>query len=563
MSIQPRATYRVPDQTARVARAIFPGGNPVMRMFDELHMIVEDRDFIDLFPARGQPAEAPVRMALATLLQFMEGLTDRRTADEVRTRIDWTYLLCLELTDPGFDHSVLSEFRTRLLAHGAERRLFDAVLALAQARGVVKAGGRQRSDSTHVLGAVRTMTRIEGTAEALRHALNVMATVAPDWLRAHTAPAWVDRYGLRMSEFRVPKGNAGRRAWAAETGRDGMALLAAVAAADAPPDLRYLPAVETLRQVWVQHFLVEHTPEGSEELRVVWRADDNVPPAGRYISSAYDPEARYATKGSTMWTGYTVHLTETCDDATPNLITNVETTSAAVADDAVTPAIHAGLAARGLLPATHIADTGFVNSALFVAARAQYGIDLIGPTRGDQQWQAKAGAGFAARDFAIDFAQQQATYPAGQVSQCWTPALARGTIPVIKIKFAVADCRACARRAQCTRSASALRSTSARRAITIRPEAQHEALRTGRAREQTAEFVAEYARRAGVEGTIAQSVRACGIRRTRYVGHAKTHLAHLMSAAAINIVRLLRWIAGEPKAQTRFSAFAQLHQIAA
>lgn len=554
MSVQPKATYAVPDQTAHVARAIFPDGNPVMRMFDELHMIVEDGDFLDLFPACGQPAEAPVRLALATLLQFMEGLTDRQTADAVRTRIDWKYLLCLELTDPGFDHSVLSEFRTRLLVHGAERRLFDASLALAQTRGVLKAGGRQRSDSTHVLGAVRTMTRIEGTAEALRHALNVLATTAPDWLRAHTTPAWVDRYGLRVSEFRVPKGGARRRAWAAQTGSDGMALLAAVAAADAPPNLRYLPAVETLRQVWVQNFLVEHTPEGS---RVVWRANDNVPPANRYIGSSYDPEAHYATKGSTVWTGYKVHLTETCDDATPNLITNVETTSVATTDDAVTSTIHAGLAAHGLLPATHIADTGFVNSALFVEAEAQYGIALIGPTRGDNQWQAKEGLGFAARDFAIDFERQQATCPARRVSQSWTPAMARGTAPVIKIKFAPADCRDCVLRARCTRS------RSARRAITIRPQAQHEALRVGRHREQTTDFAAEYARRAGVEGTIAQGVRSCGVRRTRYVGRAKTHLAHLMTAAAINIVRLLRWIADEPKSQTRLSAFARLHQVTA
>ena len=228
---------------------------------------------------------------------------------------------------------------------------------------------------------------------------------------------------------------------------------------------------------------------------------------------------------------------------TPNLITsscdatrsdNNETTNAAVSDDAGTASIHAAL-----------------------DARERCGVDLIGPARGGRQWQAQAGAGFAARDFAIDFAQQRATCPAGKASQSWTPALARGTAPVIKIKFSVADCRACPLRPQCTRS------TSARRAITIRPEAQHEALRIGRAREQTAEFAVEYARRAGVEGTIAQGVRSARLRRTPYFGHAKTHLAHLMTAAAMNLVRLLRWLAGEPKAQTQHSAFAQLHPLAA
>lgn len=555
MSFDAKRTYNVPDQTAQVARAIFPKGNPVMRLHDDLHSVVADRDFADLFPTRGRPAEAPVRLALATLLQFMEGLTDRQAADAVRTRIDWKYLLCLELTDVGFDHTVLSEFRTRLLAHGAEGRLFEAILELARERGLLKGGGRQRSDSTHVLGAMRAVSRLEVVGETLCHALNALATAAPDWLRAHTTPAWVDRYGLRASEFRLPKSEAGRRAWAVQTGVDGFALLALARSDDAPPALRDAAALETLRQVWIQNFLLtEHGPEGPQ---VDWRANDQVPPTGRYIGSPYDVEARYATKGATVWSGYKVHLTETCDDCTPNLITNVETTNAAVSDDAVTATIHAALDARGLLPTTHIADTGFVNSALFVDSRERYGVDLVGPTRGDRQWQAQADAGFAARDFAIDFAQQRATCPAGKVSQSWTLALARGTTPVIKIKFSVADCRACPLRPQCTRS------TSARRAIIIRHEAQHEALRIGRAREQTAEFAVEYARRAGIEGTIAQGVRSARLRRTPYFGRAKTHLAHLMTAAAMNLVRLLRWLADEPKAQTRHRAFARLHPLTA
>ena len=554
MSLNAKRTYTVPDQTALVARAIFPDGNHVMRLYDDLHMVVADRDFADLFPTRGQPAEAPVRLALATLLQFMEGLTDRQAADAVRTRIDWKYLLCLELTDAGFDHTVLSEFRTRLLTHGAEGRLFEAVLQLARGRGLLKGGGRQRSDSTHVLGAMRTMSRLEVVGETLHHALNALATAAPDWLRAHTTPAWVDRYGRRASEFRLPKSEAGRRTWARQTGVDGATLLALVTADGAPPVLRSLVALETLRQVWIQNFLVEHGPEGPH---VDWRTNEQTPPSGRYIGSPYDPEARYATKGTTVWSGYKVHLTETCDDGAPNLITNVETTNAAVSDDAVTSTIHTALEVRDLLPKTHVADTGFVNSALFVDARERFGIDLIGPTRGDRQWQAQAGAGFAARDFAIDFAQQRAMCPAGKASQSWTPALARGTALVIKIKFAVADCRVCSLRPQCTRS------VSARRSITVRPEAQHEALRLGRAREQTASFTAEYARRAGVEGTIAQGVRSSRLRRTPYFGQAKTHLAHLMTAAAMNLVRLLRWVAGEPKAPTQHSMFAALHPLAA
>jgi transposase len=276
MSLQPCDAYRIPEETTRVARAIFPDGHLVMGLYDELGLLFHDRDFADLFPIQGQPAEAPLRLALVTLLQFMEGLTDRQAAAAVRSRIDWKYLLCLELTDPGFDHTVLSEFRTRLLAHGAERRIFDAILAHAHERGWVKAGGRQRSDSTPVLGAMHVLSRIEVAAQTLRHALNVLAIIAPHWLRSQAPPEWAERYAARPSEYRLPKGDIKRIAWAEQTGADGIRLLTALYANSTPPDLRSLPAVETLRQVWVQNFMVQ-------DGRVEWRENNNAPPSGRYI----------------------------------------------------------------------------------------------------------------------------------------------------------------------------------------------------------------------------------------------------------------------------------------
>jgi hypothetical protein len=258
-------------------------------------------------------------------------------------------------------------------------------------------------------------------------------------------------------------------------------------------------------------------------------------------------------KRKTRWTGYKVHLTETYDADRPNLIPNVETTTAAVADDAVTGQMHAHLAERQLLPGKHTADTGFVNSELFVSSRKTYGIDLIGPTRGDNHWQAKAGAGFAARDFTIDWEHQTATCPQGKTSLRWTPAIDKSKNHVIKIKFSKADCQNCPLAAHCPRS------TPPRRTITVRPQAQHEALLAGRQRQQTEAFSAEYARRAGVEGTIAQGGRSHEMRRSRYFGLPKTHLQHLMIAAAMNVVRMLRWLAGEPKAATQVSAFARLY----
>lgn len=244
-------------------------------------------------------------------------------------------------------------------------------------------------------------------------------------------------------------------------------------------------------------------------------------------------------------------MSETCEDGQPNLVTNVETTHAAVSDDAVTAQTHASLAAEALPPDIHIADTGFVNSALFVVSRERYGIELIGPTRGDNTWQDKAGQGFAARDFTIDWEQRQATCPQGKTSSSWTPAIDKRKNHVVKIKFKTRDCLSCPSHGDCTRVT--------RRLITIRPKAQYEALVVGRQRERTEAFKKEYARRAGVEGTVAQGVRSCKMRRSRYLGQLKTHLSHLIIATAMNIVRILRWLAGELKAAVNPSAFQQLH----
>lgn len=551
MSMLAQKPWSVPGQTARVARAIYPEGNQVMRMLDVLHLAVADSDYADLFPARGQPAESPACLALVTLLQFMEGLTDRQAAEAVRTRIDWKYLLGLELTDPGFDHTVLSEFRSRLLSHGAERRLFDAVIELAKARGLVQAGGRQRSDSTHILGKVRTLTRYELVAETLRHALDCLSEVAPSWLRAHITPDWVDRYGLRTSEFRLPKGAARRKEWVTTLGTDGMSLLDALTTQDAPAGLRGLPALETLRQVWVQNFAVEWSDDVA---RVTWRAWDNTPAAGDYISSPHDVEVRACSKGHTDWIGFRLHLTETCDKEKPNIITNVETTRSTVTDERMTPVIHESLHQHALLPSIHIADTAYVNSTLLVQSRDVYHVNLIGPTRRDNLWQSKQADGFASSDFKIDFANRQATCPVGKLNKHWIPAFSQYGKPVIRIRWSRNDCGHCDEAKRCTRS------VPPQRHITVLPQAQYEALRDQRKLEQTAAFTDEYALRAGIEGTIFQTVRVHGLRQTRYIGTAKTHLAHLMTAAAVNVERLLHWIAGEPKAQVVLTPFQKLYR---
>jgi transposase len=190
MSLHPQATYPIPEDTQRVARAAFPRGNIYMQVADHLGTIYHDAQFAARFPTRGQPAEAPARLALATVLQFAEGLSDRQAADAIRSRIDWKYVLGLDLTDPGFHHTVLSEFRSRLVAGEAASLLLEALLTLARAQGLLNTRGRQRTDSTHVLASIRVLKRLERVGETLRAALNSLAIVVPGWLQALAPLEW-------------------------------------------------------------------------------------------------------------------------------------------------------------------------------------------------------------------------------------------------------------------------------------------------------------------------------------------------------------------------------------
>jgi transposase len=548
LSLHARKPDPIPEETARVARAAFPDGTLYLRVREALDVIYSDEDFADLLPTRGQPAEAPWRLALVTIFQFAERLSDRAAATAVRGRIDWKYALSLELTDPGFDHTVLSEVRTRLLSGGAERRLLDLLVQCARDRGLLKVRGRQRTDSTHVLAAVRVLNRVELVTETMRHALTVLAALAPEWLRAPGRPEWVKRSERRPEDDGVPSQQAERQALTETVGQDGLEILVAVDADEAPSWLRDLPTLRVLRSVWIQNYLVVETVVG-------WRtAKEGLPPAARFINSPYDLDAHDARQHTTSWVGSKVHVTETCEDDTPNLITNVATTPGPVADGAVTPDIHQDLAERDLLPGCHVVDTGYLDAELLVSSPNQYGVDLLGPTRKDDHWQARDGQGFDAQGFTINWDDENATCPAGRTSISWTPAIDKRRNHVVTIKFSTKACGPCPLRAQCTRS----RKASARRTITVRPQEQYRALQAARERETTAAYAKEYARRAGVEGTLSQAVRRSGLRRSRYVGLPRTHLGHVLIATAVNFVRIGEWLAGTPRAKTRHPPFADV-----
>src|SRR5215212_5839581 len=457
MSLRSEPIGTIPAETARVARAAFRKGTVVMRLRDEFSALYEDEDFAALYPARGQPGLAPWRLALITVLQFLEHLSDRQAADAVRARIDWKYALGLELIDPGFHFSVLAEFRARLVAGKAEHLLLDRMLERFKERDLVKARGRQRTDSTHVLAAVHDLHLLELVAETLRAALDDLAAVAPDWLRGVAQPVWFERYARRVEDYRLPKGQEKRAALSREIGADGFLLLDAL---DAPAAARGEPMVRTLRDVWRVHYARDG---GQPRLR----AGTELPPVGERVQSPHDTDAHYSMKRRVAWLGYKVHVTETCDDDAAHLITHVATCPAMQPDMASTAAIHDRLAGKGLLPAEHFVDSGHVDAGLLVSSQRDHAISLGGPVRGVSTWQGRSGQGYEQRDFAVDWEHERVTCPQGKTSAIWRMARDEDGSPRVQAVFSRHDCRPCAARAFCAPG------KGARRFIYFHPRPEH------------------------------------------------------------------------------------------
>ena len=547
MSLKPSIVAPVPKATARVARAAFPKGNLYLSMRENLGTLFEDVDFIDLYPKRGQPAFAPWRLALITVMQFLENLSDRQAAEAVRSRIDWKYALSMELTDAGFDHSVLSHFRDRLVQSGQQELLLDRILNLLREKQLLNERGKQRTDSTHVLAAIRVMNRLELVMETMRAALNDLSEAAPIWLSSIARTEWFTRYAVRIEETRLPRTEKARVQLAEAVGRDGFYLLAHL---EQQPDLLKRQSVLTLERVWQRHYT------RNEEGGVDWRLNSQLGRAAGAIESPYDREARHSRKRELVWTGYKVHFSETCERGLPRLITNVHTTAATEQDVSATADIHRSLEKKKLLPGRHLVDAGYVDAELLVESERAYGVELFGPTRVDPSWQARAG-GYAAELFNIDWGKRQAICPQGRASRYWYEHQSREEYrrEVVKIRFSRRDCSACEAREKCVKSRS-----GAARMLIVPERAHYQALRQMRQTMTNEEGRREYRARAGVESTIAQAVRRSGARRSRYKGLEKTQLQEVATAAGINLLRTVNFLSGKPVGKTRISRFARLSQ---
>ena len=567
MSVQPQPWPEPAPEIVAAVRAVYARREPPLPVTvrDRLGEVFPDAEFAAGFGVRGRPGWSPGRLALVTVLQMAENLTDRQAAEAVRDKISWKYALGLGLDDEGFDASVLSEFRTRVVEHGLEQRVLDLLLAALVGQGLVTAGGRQRTDSTHVISAVRDLNRLELAGESVRAALEALAAAAPDWLATVIGEEWAGVYGSRIDDLHLPESETKRAALALAYGRDGYRLLDAVYATGAPAWLRELPAVETLRRIWVQQYyrVIDGDGDGGKVIRR--ESEQGLPPGRSKLVSPYDLDARYSEKRGTGWTGYKAHFTETCttaaeDDpdtgrpAAPNLITHVATTAATVPDVAMTEPIHEDLHRKDLLPGEHVVDAGYTSADLLLAARAR-GVTLLGPLLADTSPQARGG-GYTAAAFTIDWDARHARCPQGATSTSWSPCTQRGTEAIV-VRFDAATCRTCPAKPKCT---SATRSG---RQLSLRPRHVHDAVEQTRAEQSTDQWHNDYKIRAGVEGTMRQTTHVTGIRRARYLGLHKTTLEHNLAATAINLIRYDAWLTGKPPDRTRTTHLQRIFTSAA
>ena len=521
MSLKLQPPRPMPAETARLGSKLLPADSPYRLIGDQLYEQYRDEDFADLYAAEGKPAISPVLLAFVLVFQFLEKLSDRQAVEAVCVRLDWKYALHLPLDYAGFDFSVLSEFRDRLILHQAEKRVFDGLLKQLQALGLLKKRGRQRTDSTAMLTKMRRLNRVERVAETLRLAARALVQANREWCEEVLPPSWEERYGERVVLERLSV--IERKQLEESVGADGQWLLHRLQDVHTPAELRKLPEVQLLATVWEQQFEVV-------DQQLVFRK------AGQYdgrsqVQTPHDPEARYSKKGAQRWVGDKVQLTETDDEGLPHLITDIAVTSSVEPDCNVLTEIQDRLAERGLSPGAQVADGGYMSANNLVESDAR-GIDLIGPMSTNHSPQACLPDGITAESFQIDWEASTATCPGGYTVHGWVRKDGGWTF-----RYRKAWCAACPLRPNCC---------SGKGGRTLNFGKYHERLQTARLRQQTQAFKETYRKhRGGVEGTLSAAVRGHGLRVGRYTGQTKRHLQALFTAVAMNLRRAARWLVGK------------------
>jgi transposase len=518
MTLHKRDRREIPPDTFQLGQKLLDEHNPYRLIGDRLGDLISDDDYADLYASIGGPAISPALLALVTVFQMVEKLPDRQAAEAVKMRIDWKYALHLELDDAGFSFTNLSHFRQRLIEHQAQYRVFDRLLALLVALGYVRRRGRQRTDSTYVLGLVAQLSRLELVWETLRVALRAVEKMDAAWIESNLPEVFMQRYGVKRSDYNLTKRQAAQEL--SQAGADGFWLLAQLERA--PQAMRELRAVETLKTVWQQQF--------EQDERGHYQGPRKKVDAHGLIQSPHDPEVRYRKKRGKPWKGFSAQVSETAEDkGEANFITDAGLTDAQRDDSTSLPAIQERLEGRGLLPSQQIVDQNYISGPR-LAESEEKGVELVGPVVPQP-----GPPGFKLDDFQVDLEQGQATCPAGKRSVSMQVREEAGRSR--RYMFAFGQ--------QCLKCPSYGVCTQAKQGRTIQYDEYHPYIQQRRTEMETETFRQAMQRRPPIEGTLSQLVRQ-GIRRARYRGLRRVDLQLIFTAVGANLKRLCQvWASGK------------------
>ena len=515
MSMQTPFATVIPEETRRVVDPLLPADSVYRLIGNEIDQIIRDEDFLDMYATEGRPAVNPVVLALVSVFQFLEKLPDRSAAEAAVMRMDWKYALRQNLTWTGFHYSDLCNFRKRLLEHGREWVVFERLVAYLRERGYIKERGKQRTDSTKIIGLVARLSRLELVWETIRVAVRALVDVDEPWVRKHLPVSFVDNYRRRRWDYRLSKAEIRRRM--GEAGQEGYWLLDQVDAYGSGR-LKALAAVKQLRRVLEEQFT--RGEDGETKPRPPGQAKGDV------ITTPHDPEVRYGRKGGQGWVGYKLQVTETAGEES-RFITDVEVVPAMRQDNQCLTAIQERLVQREIHPGKQYVDQAYM-SGRHIAESLAKGIDLRGYVREGNPTKPE---GFRLRDFEIDIAQRRAICPAGKKQTRWARAK-----PGVKSLIAYhvgfgKQCQSCPYFGPelCTDKPGGRH---------LGVNAYHDLIQARRSEAGTEAFKQEMKIRAGIEGAISEMVRGHGLRRSRYRGRRKNQLQVLFVAVAANLKRL-------------------------
>jgi len=511
----------MPEETKRIGQKLLKEKDVYRLIGDQLFEGWNEEEYADLYSAEGKPGISPVILALVSVFQFMEKLADRQAMNALRMRLDWKYALHLPLDYEGFDFSVLSEFRDRLIKGQAEGRVFEKLVEQIRGMGLIKEHGKQRTDSIAMLTKVRRLCRVETVVETLRLVIVVIVDTDREWSEEIIPPSWEAKYGERF--VRQSYSEKEWKEYEEKIGEEGQWLLKRLEKGGAPAELQNLPEVQVLKTVWAQQFREEGGKMAYTDLK---KYDGHA-----QIQSPHDPQARYSRKRHFEWVGDKVQVSETEDEGYPHIITDIVATSSNHTDYEELPYIQARLQERECKPAEHYVDAGYMSGPNLSSSRKNE-IDLIGPLANFVTPQEMLPNGITQSHFQIDAINNTVICPKGHI--------AKNPVPVnnsLSFRFPLKTCAACELRSRCC---------TGKGGRTIGISAYYEFTEVARVRQKTEAFKKDYHQhRSGIEGSLSALVRGHGMRVSRYIGHMKRNLQAVFTGCAANIKRASSWLAGQ------------------